>query len=220
MKNLNRLGFLATIGTMAAFSFSIGACSDDPESTGGTAGTGATAGTGGTPGASGSKNTGGGGAATGGGGAATGGGGAATGGGGAATGGGGMATGGGGAATGGGGAATGGGGAATGGGGAGGNGGAGGSGGSGGGGGAPSADCSKWCSGANGLIAQCAGKLAPAVDTEAKCIANCTKPPATGNKGLSCWNMHLGFIVGGQDKTTHCPHASGADGNGQCNETE
>ncbi len=202
MRNLNKLGLIFGVGGMSALIFSLAACGEDPPAnTGGSAGTGAgtagaSAGTAGTSAGAGGSSSG-----SGGGGMAGAGGSKAGAGGGGA---GGMSGGGAGGAAGGG---------------AGGKAGAGG-GGSGGGGGAPSADCSKWCSGANGLITQCAGKLAAAVDTEAKCIANCTKAPADGAKGLSCWNTHLTNIVNGQSKDTHCPHASGAPGNGQCNETQ
>lgn len=209
MKNLNRLGFLATIGTMAAFSFSIGACSDDPEPTGGTGGTGGTgvpgtAGKGGTTGTSGSTATGGTGGSTGGGGAATGGGGAATGGGGAATGGGGMATGGGGAATGGGGAATGGGGAG-GSGGAGGKGGAGGSGGSGG--GAPSAACAKLCQGADSVPVICAQAMVTdaTLKMESVCLTRCAKETNAAN--TTCWQTHATNYKTMQGD--HCKHATG-----------
>lgn len=88
-------------------------------------------------------------------------------------------------------------------------------------GGAPSADCTKWCSGANGLIAVCAGMLAEAVNTEPKCLAECNNAAATGAMGLSCWLTHLDNIVTkGMSKATHCPHTSGAPNNGQCNETK
>jgi len=90
-------------------------------------------------------------------------------------------------------------------------------------GGGPSAACTKWCSGAMGVVAECAGiGLAANVDTEAKCIAHCTAPEAAGATGLSCWNMHLGFVVAGTGatKATHCPHASGAPGNNVCAETK
>lgn len=90
--------------------------------------------------------------------------------------------------------------------------------------GAPSADCSKWCSGAKSLNNFCGAKVAAPVNTEAKCIAQCTKPSATGDKGLSCWVKHLEnaqSTTGDAEanKTLHCPHASGATGNGVCNET-
>ena len=90
-------------------------------------------------------------------------------------------------------------------------------------GGGPSAACTKWCSGAMGVVAECAGiGLAANVNTEAKCIAHCTAPEAAGATGLSCWNTHLGFVVAGTGatKATHCPHASGAPANGVCNETK
>ena len=203
MRNLNKLGVIFSTGAMSALVFAVTACSDDPATENLTAGAAGTA-----AGASGSAGTGGAGGTA----AGTGGGGA----GGSMAGAGGSTAGAGGGGAGGGG--TGGGGA--GGGGAGAGGGGSGGGGAGGGGGAPSADCSKWCSGANGVVMQCAGKLAPAVDSEAKCIANCTKAPATGPKGLACWNTHLMNIINGMSKDMHCPHASGADGNGQCNETE
>jgi hypothetical protein len=211
MKNLNRLGLVFGVGTVAALSFSLAACGDDA----------AEGGTGGTGGATAGASTGGAGASTGGAGASTGGAGASTGGAGASTGGsGGKGGAGGGGAGGTSGAAGSGGKAGSGGGGAGGSSGSAG-GGAGGGGGAPSADCTKWCSGANGVVAQCAGMLAPAVDSEAKCIANCTKPPAMGAMGLACWLTHLDNIVTkNESKTTHCPHASGADNNGPCNETQ
>jgi len=112
-------------------------------------------------------------------------------------------------------------------GGAGGSGGAGGGGGTGGGGGAPSADCTKWCSGAMGVVTFCAGTgLAPNVDSEAKCIAHCTAPEASGTMGLACWNTHLAYAITNKDdaaeKANHCGHASGAPTpkNGPCNETK
>ena len=92
-------------------------------------------------------------------------------------------------------------------------------------GGAPSADCTKWCSGAMGVVQFCAGSgLADKVNSEQKCIAHCTAPEASGNMGLSCWNTHLANAIKAMPdaataKTMHCPHASGAPGNGQCNET-
>jgi hypothetical protein len=199
-----------SVGTIAAFSL-IG-CGDDDDSTGG-----------GTAGSSGSGTAGSGTAGSGTAGSGTAGSGTAgsgtAGSGTAGSGGSGTAGSGGSATAGSGGSGTAGSGGA---GGSGGSGGASGGGGSGGGGGgaAPSADCKKWCQGANGLIQQCAGKLATAVDSEAKCLAECNNDAAKGDKGLTCWNTHLGFIVGGMSKDTHCPHASGAPGNGACNETK
>jgi hypothetical protein len=95
----------------------------------------------------------------------------------------------------------------------------------GGGGGAPSADCMKWCSGAMGVVTFCAGSgLAPNVDSEAKCIAHCTAPEAAGVMGLQCWNEHLANAIKAMPdaataKTTHCPHASGAQSQTVCNKT-
>jgi hypothetical protein len=211
MKNLKKLGLILSVGTIAAFSL-VG-CGDDDDSTGGTAGTGGS-GTAGS-GTAGSGTAGSGTAGSGTAGSGTAGSGTAGSGGSGTAGSGGSATGG----TGGSGGASGGSGGKGGSGGSGGSGGA--SGGSGGSGGAaPSADCKKWCQGTNGLIQQCAGKLAAAVDTEAKCLAECDNDAAKGDKGLTCWNTHLAFIVGGMSKDTHCPHASGAPGNGACNETK
>jgi hypothetical protein len=210
MKNLkNRLWLVASVGTMVASSFSLGACSDDP-ATGGTGGTGNT----GTAGKGGGTSTAGGGnTSTGGGGASTGGGGASTGGGGASTGGGGASTGGGGAATGGGGAGGTTGGTAGGGAGGGGTGGGGGSAGTGG--AAPSAACSKYCGGsADGVRQVCAGKITGAatakLDTEAHCLESCAKPASEGAMGISCWNAHTQNAKPSEgDKTMHCPHATG-----------
>jgi hypothetical protein len=62
--------------------------------------------------------------------------------------------------------------------------------------------------------------IASTVDTEAKCLAECTKPAASGAMGLACWLTHLDNIVTlGMSKATHCPHASGAQNNGMCNVT-
>jgi hypothetical protein len=107
--------------------------------------------------------------------------------------------------------------AGSGGGGAGGGGaGGGGGGGSGGGGGMPSAACKMWCEGANGVVMQCMANNLPAdINSEAKCLAECASAPAAS---VTCWNQHLGFIVDGQAKGTHCPHATGGPGNGQCPE--
>jgi len=104
-------------------------------------------------------------------------------------------------------------------GGAGGTGGAsGGSGGSGGGGaGAPSAACTKWCSGDTGLVKKCMGSnlLNPVVDSVQKCLDYCAKPAAAA--GLTCWQMHTDFIVDMAAQTPHCGHASGkAPDNGPC----
>jgi hypothetical protein len=62
--------------------------------------------------------------------------------------------------------------------------------------------------------------IAAAVDTEPKCLAECSKAPAAGAMGLACWITHLENItVRNQSKATHCPHASGAPANGVCNVT-
>ena len=213
MKNLKQLCLFLSAGTIAALS--IGACSDDPITPGGTAGTG-TAGTGtaGT-GTAGTGTAGTGTAGTGTAGTGTAGTGTAgTGTAGTATGG----TGGSGGASGGSGGASGGSGGKAGAGGTGGSGGA--SGGSGGGGGGgPSAACSQWCSGAMGVVTFCAGKgLADAVNTEQKCIAHCTAPEASGSMGLSCWNTHLMNAIAGPGGD-HCKHASGAQDQTVCNKT-
>lgn len=193
MKNLDRLGLLATVGTMVALSFSLGACSDDPE-TGGTGGTGGsgtsgTAGKGGTSGAGGSTSTGGGGAsATGG----TGGGGtSATGGGGAGGKGGGGGMGG----------STGG----TGGGGAGGT--SGGSGGGGGSGGAPSAACTKLCMGVDSIPTICADAMVTdaTLKMSSVCLTRCGKETMTAN--VTCWQTHATNYKTMQGD--HCKHATG-----------
>jgi hypothetical protein len=225
MKNLTKLGFLLSVGSIAAFS--VGGCSSDGTPTTPTAGTsagGSSAGTGtsGTATGGSSAGTGTSGTATGGGGASAG-----TGTGGKAGGGGtGGAAGGTGGASGGTGGASGGGGKAGGGGtgGGGGGGGKAGGGGTGGGGGAPSADCTKWCSGAMGVVQFCAGSgLAANVNTEQKCIAHCTAPEAAGAMGLACWNTHLTNAITNMADATmkmlHCTHASGAAGQTVCNKT-
>jgi len=230
MKNLKKLCFILSAGGLVALSTA--ACDDGSTTTPGTAGTGSggtgtagtgTAGTGtagtGTAGTgtAGTGTAGTGTAGTGTAGTANGGAGGARGG--AGGGGSGGASGGSGGASGGSGGASGGSGGAS-----------GGSGGAGGGsggasGGAPSADCTKWCSGAMGVVQFCAGSgLADKVNSEQKCIAHCTAPEASGNMGLSCWNTHLANAIKAMPdaataKTMHCPHASGAPGNGQCNET-
>lgn len=200
MKNLNKLGLVFGIGSLVALCAT--GCSDDG-STGGTAGTAGTTAGANTGGTTAGATTGGAGAATGGAGASTGGAGASTGG--AGAGGAGGAVGGAG--------------------GAGGLGGAGGAGGAGGGmggmgmGGAASADCMKWCVGNTGLPKVCMGSnlLNPLVDNEGKCLAECAKPANAA--GLSCWNMHLGFIKMPSDQDPHCGHASGMPGKaGTCAE--
>ncbi|HXK20552.1 MAG TPA: hypothetical protein VNG33_22230, partial [Polyangiaceae bacterium] len=60
-----------------------------------------------------------------------------------------------------------------------------------------------------------ANNLPAAINTEAKCLATCATAPAAS---LTCWNTHLGFIVAGMAKGTHCPHAEGAPANGACPE--
>lgn len=197
MKNVNRLGLVFGVGTIAALSFSLAACGDDTTD-GGSAGMA-------TGGSSAGATTGGAGASTGGAAAGASTGGTATGGGGAATGGAGASTGG---ASGGGGA---GGKAGAGGGGAGGaggsSGGGAGGGGAGGGGGGPSADCTHWCSGTKGVIQTCAGKLSTNLTTEENCLKSCAKAQAAD---LTCWNMHLDNInVKGESKDMHCPHTTG-----------
>jgi hypothetical protein len=217
MKNLKQLCLFLSAGTIAALSIS--ACGDDTPIPSGTAGTG-TAGTGtagtGTAG-TGTAGTGTAGTGT----AGTGTAGTAT----AGTSAGGTGTAG--TASGGSGGSGGAAGGSGGSGGSGGKGGAGGSGGGsggsggggGGGGGGPSANCTKWCSGAMGVVTFCAGKgLADAVNTEQKCIAHCTAPEASGNMGLSCWNMHLDNAIAGP-VGDHCKHASGAQDQTVCNKT-
>lgn len=216
MKNLKQLCLFLSAGTIAALSIS--ACGDDTTIPSGTAGTTGTAGTGtagtGTAG-TGTAGTGTAGTGTAGTGTAgTGTAGSAT----AGTSAGGTGTAG--TASGGSGG-SGGRGGAGGSGGTGGRGGAGGSGGGsgGGGGGAPSANCTKWCSGSMGVVTFCAGKgLADAVNTEQKCIAHCTAPEASGNMGLSCWNTHLDNAIAGP-VGDHCKHASGAQDQTVCNKT-
>jgi hypothetical protein len=208
MKNLKQLCLFLSAGGIAALSIS--ACGDDTPTTGGTAGTGTTAGTTSTAGTGTAGTTAGTGTA-GTGTAGTGTAGTGT----AGTGTAGTATGGGGA--GGAGGGSGGSGGKAGAGGMGGAGGTGGSGGSGGGGaGAPSADCMKWCSGADSVLTVCAGKNIPAkIDTEAKCLSVCAASPAAS---VTCWNMHVANAKAGDDaaKTMHCPHGEGADGQNVC----
>lgn len=202
MNNLKKLCLVLSAGSIAVLSLS--ACSDDPAETNNTAGTssGGTASTAGTSAGGSSAGTGTAGTGT----AGTGTAGTGT----AGTGTAGTATGGSGGAAGGSGGSGGSGGASGGSGGA--------SGGSGGGGaGAPSAACTKWCSGDTGLPKKCMGSnlLNSVVDSEAKCLAFCAKPSSAA--GLTCWQQHLDFIAAPADQTPHCGHASGkAPDNGPC----
>jgi len=218
MKNLKKLGFIFSVGTIAAYA--VTGCSSNSDtptpapiggtSSGGTGGTG-TSGTG-TSG-TGTSGTGTSGTATGGSSAGTATGGGGTGGSTAGTGGTTAGTGGGGA----GGGGTGGGGSGgMSGGGAGGTGGAGaGGGGAGGGGaggsaGAPSAACSTYCIGAHAVYTVCTG-VPDKVKDQASCLATCAKPASAGANGVSCWNTHVhnAETLAPADKPTHCMHATG-----------
>jgi hypothetical protein len=201
MKNLTKLGFLLSVGTIAAFS--AGGCSSD---NGGTTTPAAGTSAGGSSAGTGTSGT-----ATGGSTAGTGTSGTATGGSSAGTGTSGTATGGGGAGGGGAGGASGGGAGGASGGGAGGASG----GGAGGSGGAPSAACTMWCVGDSSVVTVCSANNLPAkIATSDLCLAECAKaPPAS----VTCWNTHTANAKTG-DKGMHCPHAEGAPGNGVCPE--
>jgi hypothetical protein len=102
---------------------------------------------------------------------------------------------------------------------AGGSGGSGGSsGGSGGSGGSASvsAECMTFCDGADGVVTKCGANGLPAEwDTEEKCHTECASFDETA---FGCWQTHLSNIAEEADKATHCGHATGAPGNGECGE--
>lgn len=78
------------------------------------------------------------------------------------------------------------------------------------------AACATFCNGADGIVQRCMSNGLPTEwNTEEKCRTACASFPGAS---LTCWQTHLTNMLPPKNESpaTHCPHATGATGNGIC----